>query len=175
MAAAGVTAVLFAFLPAILGGIMGRPPFGSNIPQAALFGVSFFCTVFYNNFMIMAAWAPCLWFYSELRIARCLLNLITSDHSMGCVWSTHRAALAQSHRNPLPELDLRQGANVVAWRALWRVLYGRSFCPSVNVKLQVVNREMDSDLTTDCRLITKVEITCEAHSAQPYSQHNLLS
>ena len=132
-----VAGTLFAFLPAILRGILARPPFGSNMRQAALFGVSFFCTAAVNHFMILFAWAPCLWYYSELRIARGLLSLIAPDRGLGFAWSTHRASLARARRRPLPRLDLRHGANVVAWGALWRVLHGRSFCPCVELKLQV--------------------------------------
>jgi hypothetical protein len=136
-AAAAAAGTLFAFLPAILRGILGRPPFGSNARQAAFFGVSFFCTAAVNHFMILFAWAPCLWYYSELRIARGLLSLIAPDRGLGFAWSTHRDTLAQARRRPLPRLDLRRGANVVAWGALWRVLHGRSFCPGVELKLQV--------------------------------------
>ncbi len=116
---------------------MGAAPFGANWHQTALFGVSFACTAVNNHFMIFFAAVPCVWHLGQLRLSRSLLSLIAPDRGVGLAWGSHRGALARARRRPLPRLDLRSGANVVAWGALWRVLHGRSFCPCVELKLQV--------------------------------------
>jgi hypothetical protein len=90
-----------------------------------------------NFFIILYASVPCLWTFNQLRLARALLSLIAPDRGVGFAWDTHQGSLARARRPPLPRIDLRRATNAVAWGALWRTLYGRSFCPCVELKLQV--------------------------------------
>ena len=131
-----LTGIFIAFLPVILRAGLGYPIFGRNWHQVIFFGISFPCTAVMNFFIILYATVPCLWYFSQLRLARALLSLIAPDKGVGFAWETHQASLARARRPPLPRLDLRQAANAVAWGALWRTLHGRAFCPCVELKLQ---------------------------------------
>eukprot|EP00960_Hanusia_phi_P010615 311337-Hanusia_phi.AAC.2 len=124
-----------AFLPLVIRACLNQPVLGTNMPQHMFY---MFHTLASYGFFIMAyfAYAPCLWLWRQMCLAQKLLDLIAPPTGISFDWSLRRSSVASS-RPSLPRLDLRKPGNVEGWAALWRVMHGRAFAPSIELKLQL--------------------------------------
>ncbi|EKX51350.1 hypothetical protein GUITHDRAFT_92797, partial [Guillardia theta CCMP2712] len=124
-----------ACLPLVIRACLNEPVFGTNMAQHMFY---LFHTLASYGFFIMAyfAYAPCLWLWRLMRLAQKLLDLIAPPSGITFEWNIRKGSVASS-RSALPRIDLRKPGNVEGWAALWRVMHGRAFAPSIELKFQL--------------------------------------